>query len=561
MIKNQYNDFQKYVGEIQNSRSWASIEEIKERASHIDLTGKKKYRAAGIPIISDGKDAWVDDTDTHTLIFGATGSKKTRLFVMPTIDLLINAGESFIATDPKGELYEKTAGYAKANGYNIKILNLRDYNKGELWNPLDYPYELYHKGEIDKAYDLINDFNEVINARMEGSGNNDKFWTNSAKSFSLAVLILLLESAKKAECNVSSLANLCLTDKKDIYKALVSKMDPNCICAVNLANILNCADKTYESIMISVFVAVSFFLTQPSLSAMLSESSFNVRDFGKKKTAFYLIVPDEKTTTHFLVTTFIKQAYEALIEQAQDEEGGKLGVRVNFVLDEFCNIPMIPDMPNMISAARSRNIRFFLVVQSAHQLEARYGTSADTIKGNCENWVFLASKELSLLQEIQELCGYRLNADNSKEYLINTSQLQRFNKQQGEALHLFGRCRPFVSEMADIDDYDTFKGYDAPQMPARRLPEPATFNIKAFMYDCVSGRHPFPFTIKKKPFEPNKAPAAVRVLNESKARAQIDLLTKMVNNNVFFKDEWLKSLLVKYYGVPYGFDRDIFNAD
>ena len=89
-----------------------------------------------------------------------------------------------------------------------------------------------------------------------------------------------------------------------------------------------------------------------------------------------------------------------MISVAQEKANGQLPVRVNFILDEFCNLPAIPDMPAMISAARSRNMRFFLVAQSKHQLLRKYGEDADTIKGNCDNWVFLTSKELDLLEEI-----------------------------------------------------------------------------------------------------------------------------------------------------------------
>ena len=59
----------------------------------------------------------------------------------------------------------------------------------------------------------------------------------------------------------------------------------------------------------------------------------------------------------------------------------------------------------MITASRSRNIRFNLIVQSINQLRDRYGRQAETIRGNCENWVFLHSREFSLLEELSNLSG------------------------------------------------------------------------------------------------------------------------------------------------------------
>ena len=40
-------------------------------------------------------------------------------------------------------------------------------------------------------------------------------------------------------------------------------------------------------------------------------------------------------------------------------------------------------------------MRYYLVAQSLHQLRGKYGEDADTIKGNCDNWVFLTSKEFT----------------------------------------------------------------------------------------------------------------------------------------------------------------------
>lgn len=198
---------------------------------------------------------------------------------------------------------------------------------------------------------------------------------------------------------------------------------------------------------------------------------------------FCTFVPDEKTTYNFLITTFIKQAYQTLISESQKEKNGKLPIRVNFVLDEFCNIPKIDDMPVMISAARSRNIRFYLFAQSLHQLRERYGDSSDTIKGNCENWVFLASKELALLEEISELCGRNNNVP-----LINTTELQHLRKDIRETLIMQGRNFPIVTELTDIDDYKVFE--KLPQAEREiKIPEKLSFfnlvRVKEMLDDKV----------------------------------------------------------------------------
>ena len=56
-----------------------------------------------------------------------------------------------------------------------------------------------------------------------------------------------------------------------------------------------------------------------------------------------MIIQDEKTTYHALATIFVKQCYESLISVAH-KHGGALPVRVNFLLDEFANMPKFKDI-------------------------------------------------------------------------------------------------------------------------------------------------------------------------------------------------------------------------
>ena len=42
------------------------------------------------------------------------------------INMFAKAGESFIVTDPKGELYAKTSGLVKSKGYKTVVLNFRN---------------------------------------------------------------------------------------------------------------------------------------------------------------------------------------------------------------------------------------------------------------------------------------------------------------------------------------------------------------------------------------------------------------------------------------------------
>ena len=487
-----------------NSSYWADPEEIKKAHTikQINVT-EKECHAAGLPIISDGYKTYVDHSDTHTLIFGSTGSKKTRLFGMPLINIFALGGESFVTTDPKGELYQKTAGLVSSQGYQIIVLNFRDMTKSSSWNPLWVPYQLYHEGKRDEAVAMLNDFLSVL-AAPQRNKTKDIYFIELGFSMALSYMLFFIETATPEEVNITNfIVFFSAFSTHEYAPKLAEYILENSIASVNLKGILTTVEAkgTFGNIASTAFTMFSQFVTQKSLCQLLSNNSIDMREIGKRKTAIYLIVPDEKESLHFLVSIFIKQFYESLIHEAQKEERNSLPIRINFLLDEFGNIPTIPDMHSMITAARSRNIRFFLMTQGLGQLRKKYADETNTIIGNCENLVFLASKEWELLKYISDLCGDIIEkSHHGKDItypLISTSGLQRLKKDhdKSEVLILHGRNHPFVSVLPDIDWYD-FKTLPAPTMQNTQLQKNTLYNAKQIISDIKHGNRPLPFSIE-----------------------------------------------------------------
>ena len=203
-----------------------------------------------------------------------------------------------------------------------------------------------------------------------------------------------------------------------------------------------------------------------------------------------MIIQDEKTTYHSLATIFVKQCYEALINVAQ-QHGGKLPVRTNFLLDEFANMPKFKDITTMVTAARSRQIRFTFIIQNFAQLKQNYGDhDAETIRGNCGNLIYLLTGELSALEEISKLCGdklVRVGKDKKEETrpLVTVSELQRMKPD--EIILIRQRCAPFRGKLKM--DWDTDFGFGRGVdhygknvvYPQRTMDEIKTFDLKEFV--------------------------------------------------------------------------------
>ena len=196
-------------------------------------------------------------------------------------------------------------------------------------------------------------------------------------------------------------------------------------------------------------------------------------NIGTEKRAVFLVVPDEKTTYHFLAALFISQCYESLLENAE-QNNGKLPVRVNFIMEEFCNMPRLSDLGPMLTAARSRNIRFHLVVQSYSQMVDKYGYSiSKTIMDNCGNLIYLHTSEISFLEYISRLTG-------TNEYgrpLISVSRLQHLRK--NETLIFHDRCYPFLlQDLPLIFDYPITLGTEMPEGHGAGVKNPVSGKMK-----------------------------------------------------------------------------------
>lgn len=451
-----------------NLPGFESLDKIKRTYPYFDLAARKfsykkgtKYYG-GVPVLYDSETRrlYLDSGDTHSLVYGATGSLKTRAVVSPTIKLLGYAGESMIINDPKGELFARHAGDLKKQGYRIIEINFRDPSVGNAWNPLFIPYQFYLDGDYDNAAAFIHDI--ATNLAAMDKSESEPFWDEAAADCFSGLIQLLFRYCKdhNASIHAINIGNLFVlrralfSNRQSAQNSILWKYaSEDEMVAASLSGTVYAAKETMNSILSILDRKLRSFAIRPTLLDMLANHDFDLGDITREKTAVFLITPDEKTSYHALVSMFIKQTYEYFIYRAAQRPDGKMENRLNYIIDEFSALPTIADMPAMISAARSRDIRFLLVVQSKAALKQRYTHESETIISNCTNWIFFTSRELDLLKELSELCGVqRNNLPN-----ISIYDLQHFSKERREALVLTGRLKPAKVNMLDIDQFGDTK--------------------------------------------------------------------------------------------------------
>ena len=464
---------------------WAKDKEIKSELKVVEAASETSD-VAGIPLICNGKELWVDDGEYHTLVIGSTGAGKTQSTILPTVKVLAKKGESMVITDPKGEIYEKAGKELQSRGYNIILLNFRDPQKGNAWNPLNLPYQLYKQGNQDKAIELLDDL--ALNILYDESNKNaDPFWEKTSADYFSGLALGMFEDANENQININSISlTTTVGEEKFGGSKYVNEYfqgkDPNGAAYINASSTILSPNETRGSI-ISVFKQkIKLFASRENLSEMLSYSDFTLEEIGEKKTAVFIIIQDEKKTLHPLATIFIKQCYETLIDVAQ-KHGGKLPVRTNFLLDEFPNMPPLKDVTTMITAARSRQIRFTIIIQNFAQLNQVYGKEiAETIKGNCGNIIYLISTELAALEEISKLCGEVKSKKDDKTAstpLVTVSDLQRMKQFDQIVLRL--RCQPYKTHFTPDFKIDWGKSFEKMDYPTREKRSVEVFDIRDFV--------------------------------------------------------------------------------
>ena len=370
-----------------------------------------------------------------------SGSGKSASYVIPNAYQLLG---SYVFTDPKGELYDKTAGYLKANGYDIKVLNLVNPENSDGYNPL-----MHIQSEID--VDVI--ANTIIKGQDSDGKGSDPFWDNNAEMLLKSLIYYLLEKRPKEEINLTSCAEMvraaASSNGTNLLRELMSELPLSHPARTNFQSVEVVAgsEKTYSSILSTLQSKLGKFDSQ-EIANVTSTNTINFEDIANHKTAVYVISSDTHTAYNFLLTIFFAQMIQQLYNYA-DMNGGKLKERTYFILDEFANIGQIPDFDKKISTSRSRGISFSVILQNLDQLEAVYEKSYETIMGNCDTHVFLGSNSFKTVEYFSKQLGETTIARDTK----STNRDKNFSKQgYSTSDQIMGRALMTPDELRRMDN-------------------------------------------------------------------------------------------------------------
>ena len=249
-----------------------------------------------------GLDSYRHKRNLNVLVIGGSGSGKTRFFAKPNI---MQCNTSFVVTDPKMELLKSTGNLLRENGYDIKVLNLIDFNASDGYNPFTYI-----RDETD-VIKLIS--NLMANTTPKTARSNDPFWEKSETALLQALMFYLLSEAPESEQNFGmvmtmlSFAGASEADESfesalDLLFNALNHENPEHLAAKQYRVYKQAAGKTAKSILISLAVRLAAFNLK-QVQDITNHDDMDIASLGQRKTALFAVIADHDTSFNFLVGT------------------------------------------------------------------------------------------------------------------------------------------------------------------------------------------------------------------------------------------------------------------
>ena len=415
------------VGDGQHGTArWATKKEILETYRHVPFTPEqwRKEAAEGKTPMVEGTakplpqglvvgctngrrrtTAMIDTGDVHALMIGAAGVGKTAYWLYPCIEYACASGMSFLSTDTKGDILRNYGNIAKAYGYHISVIDLRNPTRSNGNNLLHLvnkymdlyladPGQLVYKAKAEKYAKII--AKTII---LSGSGTTDfgqnAYFYDAAEGLLTATILLIAEFCQPEERHIVSVFKVIQellapsnTRGRNQFQMLMALLPEDHKAKWFAGAALNTSDQAMSSVMSTALSRLNAFLNTELEQLLCFDTEIDAERFCREKSAIFIIMPEEDPTMFFMISLIIQQLYREILSVA-DEQGGRLQNRCVFFCDEFGTLPKIESAEMMFSASRSRRLQIVPIIQSFAQLDKNYGKEgAEIIVDNTQLTIF-----------------------------------------------------------------------------------------------------------------------------------------------------------------------------
>lgn len=263
-------------------------------------------------------------------VCGSQGSMKSRAFARNMILQCVKRGESMFVTDPKSELYEDTVAYLKEQGYTVRQWNLINLENSDAWDCL---------AEIDEG-GLIDTFVDVVIRNT--TDKFDHFYDNVEMDLLKALCLYVYYEYEEKDRTFAECYKILINQSLEAIDGIFDRL-PTSHPAKGPYRLFAKAEKVKGNAVLGLGTRLQI-MQNAKVQKITSYKEIDLTLPGQEKCAYFCITSDQDSTYDVLATLFVSFLCIKLVRFADRQPDRRLPVPVHFILDEFPNIGVVPDL-------------------------------------------------------------------------------------------------------------------------------------------------------------------------------------------------------------------------
>ena len=333
----------------------------------------------------------------HLLVFAPSRSGKGVSVVIPNA---LNWQGSLLATDNKYEIFNYTSGYRQQSGNTVyRFSPANKHFQTHRINPLDY---------IDRTNPSkrITDIHLILDVLVTGSGDENKMWTEEARSIALGLLLWLMQSDRPF--TLGELASI-IKGGADLDAFLMQVIEDHTI-ADNLITLDHAAYLAIQSFIQkapkeqsgvrSTLTSMLRLWEDPLINAATSASDVDFRDMRKRPITLYLSFGTGQIQRLAPLISLIVQIF--LNVMLDSLPGNNEPCKILCLLDEINRFGRMDKLKDGFGDLAGYRVHLMPIIQNVGQFYSTYG-------GRDNSDIFFQNTDLKI--------GFRQNADTDKQFL------------------------------------------------------------------------------------------------------------------------------------------------
>ena len=429
------------------------------RGSEWKRISSGEIERAGIPLFLDETGNALMTDFAHSTIIGSTGTGKSEVIVKNYLQIFALANDenkpSFLASDLKGDISAELVDYLEERGYTVITMDMKRPYQSKRYNFMTQIYDDYQEAyrikcalkerTITNEFDGVK-YKTVTEARCAANAKvmtltdfvekaivelsnivivctdvKDASWFSGARTMFCAIVLTMLHDSENPSNGMTrekfTMANVCRTaftteDDCETIISWLNRAEDNLTVQNAVMGNYNLRAKVTRDGYVSTLNTALGAYTSNAVSVLTSTSNdINLREVATrdKPYAIFLVTDDQQKITNSISMMLINNLLAELTAYADKHGARALKRDFVFLLDEFCNMPPLPDMSNKITTLRSRRVWMMMAIQSIQQLRQVYGEdTSEIIRDNCDISIFLGSNNFNTKSIFAESMGQKI---------------------------------------------------------------------------------------------------------------------------------------------------------